>query len=361
VAEDLRIGTVAGEPEYQFGRLAFMDVADDGTIYAMDLQAAEVKVYDAQGTFLRTIGGPGQGPGEIAQGAVFVYLDPDGGLVIPDLGNRRVNRYTADGEPAGSFPISIEAGIPTVWVLDDAGRLMAQLRGMNVPGMAALEDGDPIVVYDTTGTVVDTVAVLPKGQTLAGTTEGQLSMVLFSPEPVWDLASDGAVFYAMSDQYRVLINAPDGTLSRIITRESTPKPVEERDRVAILRLMRQQYGEFGVPPAQIEQILQGVGFADFYPVFGQLFIGPEETLWVQRIRSARDMAGDAEEEIEFDPQAIGSPEWEVFDSEGRYMGVVTLPDRFQPVTVRGDHLFGIWRDELDVQYVMRVRVNIPAQ
>ncbi|MFO8174757.1 MAG: hypothetical protein R6T96_10775, partial [Longimicrobiales bacterium] len=42
VTEDLRIGTIAGEPEYQFGMVVYMDVADDGTIYVMDMQAQEV-------------------------------------------------------------------------------------------------------------------------------------------------------------------------------------------------------------------------------------------------------------------------------------------------------------------------------
>ena len=69
------------------------------------------------------------------------------------------------------------------------------------------------------------------------------------------------------------------------------------------------------------------------------------------------MAEGAEEGFEFDPQDIGSPEWEVFDAEGRYLGVVTLPERFTPVNVKGDMLYGVWRDELDVQYIMRLRLN----
>lgn len=360
VAEDLRIGTVAGEPEYQFGLISFMDVGSDGSIYVMDLQAVEVKAYDAEGNYLRTIGGPGGGPGELAQGAAFVYVDPSGGLVIPDLGNRRVNRYSQAGEPTGSFPIQIQAGIPTVWVLDDQGRLMTQLRGLNVQGIAALEEGDPIVVYDTTGAVVDTVAVLPKGQMLAETNEQQFSMVIFAPEPVWDLSTDGTIFYAMNDRFRVLVNDPQGSLVRIITKTVEPKPVEERDREAIRTAFREQMARFGAPPPQIDQFMQGLGFADVYPAFGQLFIGPEETLWVQRIRSARDMVGDTEEEFEFNAQDIGSPAWEVFDSQGRFLGVVTMPDRFRPVNVEGDYIHGIWLDELDVQYVMRLKVTRPA-
>ena len=71
------------------------------------------------------------------------------------------------------------------------------------------------------------------------------------------------------------------------------------------------------------------------------------------------MAADAEEEVEFDVLAIGSPEWEIFDSEGRYLGVVTLPEHFTPLIADGDYLYGTWTDELDVQYVMRLQVNRP--
>ena len=39
VTEELRIGELAGEPEYQFGQITFVDVADDGSIFVMDLMA----------------------------------------------------------------------------------------------------------------------------------------------------------------------------------------------------------------------------------------------------------------------------------------------------------------------------------
>jgi len=359
--EDLRIGTVAGEPEYQFGQLAFLDVSHDGRIFVTDAQAQEVRVYDSQGIHLATVGGPGGGPGELGPGAAFVMVTPDGGMVVPDLANTRVNRYGADFQPLGSFPITIEAGIPTIWSMDDAGRLMAQLRGINVQGIAALEEGDPIVVYDTTGTVVDTVALLPKGQMLEGMSEQQFSMTIFAPEPVWDLADDGSVYYALNDRFRVLVNDPQGNLVRIIRKDFSRKAVEESDQNAILRLLREQWETAGVPPAQIEQLMTGVGFAETYPAFGQFFLGPEGTLWVQRIRSARDMAEAAgEEEVEFNPQDIGSPDWEVFDGQGRFLGVVSLPNLFRPVEAVGDQIYGIWQDELDVQYIMRVRVNRPG-
>ena len=186
-------------------------------------------------------------------------------------------------------------------------------------------------------------------------------MRIFAPEPLWDLGSDGAIYTAMNDRFQILVSTPDGTLARIIRKDVERKPVEEADQNAILRALREQMAQVGAAPAQIEQFMQGIGFADFYPAFGQLFIGPGGNLWVQRIRSAREMAGGAEEEVEFDAQNIGSPEWELYDQEGRYLGVVTLPDRFAPLNAEGDDLYGVWRDELDVQYVVRVRIDRPAE
>jgi hypothetical protein len=328
----------------------------------MDGLAREVRVFDAQGAHVRTLGGPGSGPGEFSAQSFFVFLDDQGRVFVPDLLNQRVSMFNPAGEPAGSFPIQLQAGIPARWKVDASGRVMAQLRGINVEGMAALEEGDPIVVYDTTGVVIDTVALLPKGETLQDLSEGQVSILMFAPEPIWDLDDSGTVFYAMNHQYRIMVNDPMGNLIRIITFPSERKLVGEADKSAILRLMREQMATAGAPPPQIEQFLQGVGFAENYPAFNQLLVGPGETLWVQQARSAADLAEEAgEEEVEIDIQDLGSPVWDVFDSEGRYLGEITLPDRFAPVTVDGDNVYGVWADELDVQYVMRLRVNRTPQ
>lgn len=360
VEEDLQIGTVAGAEELQFGLISGMDLGSDGTIYVLDMQASQIRAFDGQGNFLFSFGGPGAGPGELSPQALGVFVDPSGDVLVIDLGNQRVNRYGADGSPKGGFRIELASGVPARWELSEDGRLMAQLRGLDVPGIAALAEGDPIVVYDTTGSVVDTLTVLPKGQTLEEISQERLSMRIFAPEPLWDLGSDGTIYKAMNDRFQILVTTPEGTLTRIIRKDVERKPVEEADQNAIRRAMREQYEQFNVPPQAIEQIMQGIGFAEFYPAFGQLFIGPGGNLWVQRIRSARDMATGGEDEVEFDPQNIGSPEWEIYDQEGRYLGVVTLPDRFTPLNAEADDLYGVWRDEFDVQYVMRVRIHRPA-
>jgi len=76
------------------------------------------------------------------------------------------------------------------------------------------------------------------------------------------------------------------------------------------------------------------------------------TTWVQRITPLSELS---EEELRVFPD---NPvrDWDVFDPIGRYLGVVTTPGRFDRMVIRGDEIYGRWRDELDVPYVVRLRI-----
>ncbi len=50
----------------------------------------------------------------------------------------------------------------------------------------------------------------------------------------------------------------------------------------------------------------------------------------------------------------------MFDSEGRYLGVVMMPERFAPQRIHGGDIYGVARDELDVQYVVKLRLIRPT-
>ena len=112
VSEDLRIGTVAGEPEFQFGLITGLDVGPDGTVYVLDMQASEIRAYDAEGNHLLSFASAGAGPGELSQQALGLFLAPGGEILAIDLGNQRVNRYSPEGESIGSFRLDISAGVP---------------------------------------------------------------------------------------------------------------------------------------------------------------------------------------------------------------------------------------------------------
>jgi hypothetical protein len=50
----------------------------------------------------------------------------------------------------------------------------------------------------------------------------------------------------------------------------------------------------------------------------------------------------------------------VFDAEGRYLGIVALPEGFEAFQFAGDAIYGVWRDPMQVEYVKRLRV-VPSE
>ncbi|MXX79056.1 MAG: hypothetical protein F4Z33_08930, partial [Gemmatimonadales bacterium] len=59
---ELSIGEVEGPDEYLFGRIGSIAVDDDRNVYVFDQQAREVRMFGPEGGYVRTLGGPGQGP-----------------------------------------------------------------------------------------------------------------------------------------------------------------------------------------------------------------------------------------------------------------------------------------------------------
>jgi hypothetical protein len=93
-------------------------------------------------------------------------------------------------------------------------------------------------------------------------------------------------------------------------------------------------------------------FADRYPRFAQVVVGPDGSLWLQQILTAEGVVEDGA----LDLQNLGSDDWYVFDPRGRYLGEFTMPRHFQPLRMIDDVLWGVQRDEFDVPAVVGYRV-----
>ena len=358
VTEELSLGELDGAAELQFGQIAAIDVAPDGTMYVLDQQAAQVRVFDATGEFVRTVGKPGNGPGELSPGTAGLLVGDGDTLHVADMMRQRIQRYGPDGEDAGGAPVPFAEGIPIVWSITPERQFVTQVRVMRMPGTpdaaAPRAPRDWLLLRDASGTVVDTLIGLESGQTLDFSGDAP-RMRLFSSEPVWALLSDGSLVHGRNDGYRLEVVDAAGTVERVVTRPFGREAVTESDREGLRRLMREAMQQQAqAPPAAIEQFISSIEFADHYPAYARILGGPGNTIWVQHIRTA---AMAEREGRTFDPQDIGAPEWDVFDREGRFLGVLTMPPRFQPLRVVDDRVYGVQRDELDVQHVVRLRVT----
>lgn len=108
LTETLRIGVLDGAPEYQFVRLRDVALDTAGTIYALDLGTAGVRVYDPTGTYLRTCGRSGQGPGEFGS-PIKLWLRGDT-LVVSDLRPLRLTRFHTTCDVISTQPLATSNG-----------------------------------------------------------------------------------------------------------------------------------------------------------------------------------------------------------------------------------------------------------
>lgn len=338
VAEDLRIGSMQGDGPEVFGSINSMEVDAAGRIWILDTQSQELRVFDANGSHVRTIGRRGGGPGEFAQ-AVHVQSGPDGNIWVVDPQNNRVSVFDTAGNyvegkhTAGGFII-----IPWPGRFDDAGRYYAPVPDMSRDFRMTLVRMDAALQpLDTLDTPED-----PKPREsfeLRSANGRMVAGVPYQGGLNWRLSPAGTVVAMLTDEYRLFEIDEEGDTLRTITREFTPLPVTAADREAAEEDMEwfvEQGGQ--VDWSKLPSIK---------PATESHFFDDEGRIWV------RVVAPREEEGRHFD----------VFDPVGRFLGTVTMPvalaNNPAPI-IRAGVIHAVTRDELDVPYVVRLRITVPG-
>jgi hypothetical protein len=350
--EELRIGGLGGELPYQFGQVGTIAVDSKGQLLVSDVHAQEVRVFSEAGTYLRSVGRPGSGPGELGMGASVVLLSPGDTLLVPDVRNRRMDRFGPDGESLASAPLRPEEGRPLRYNLNATGGMTVQLRPVGLQDGPEPDTMDAVVVIEPSGLMGDTLLRIPTGGLLGGR-----GITYFTPEPWWDVTDSLTVLYGMNHEYRIGYFDRQGSLRRIVSMPSEPKTITDRDIRAFFAYLDRAWLDAGVPPSRLAANHQRVSFAEFLPVFASFHTGYQGSLWVQPVQAPGELS-DEEIELYNFIEDFGSTEWDVFDREGRFLGNVAMPYRFTPRYFIGEKIYGVARDDLDVQYVVRLRVVV---
>ncbi len=110
-----RTGSAEGSAPYQFGRTMGALRVENGSVVVADHHSRELRLFSATGSFLQTVGGPGQGPGEL-MGLHGLYRTQGDSLVVAE--GQRWTVFGPDGdfgftrlvEPEGvAFPLVVGA------------------------------------------------------------------------------------------------------------------------------------------------------------------------------------------------------------------------------------------------------------
>lgn len=363
VVEELRIGVASGDPELQFGLITGVDADDEGNIYVLDAQASRIRVFSPDGEFLTGFGRAGGGPGELsaaqAGGAQGLFITQDGNLLVPDMGNMRMARFSPEGEALESAPLDFTQGIPLLWAASEDRVVHRQTRNMALPGMPAVGENpqDRVVRLHADGTVQDTLGSFAAGGTFSMGAGGAPEIRFFSPEPVWAITTDGRLVEGLNSEYSLRVWEPESGLTTIVRRDFTRRPVAESDRSGFRSAMTEAWSEAGMPPEMVTTMMGNVSFEENWPALAAAIGGPDGSLWVQRVDPERAMNISTAADIQ--SLQFGSSRWDVFHRDGRFLGALDLPEGFAPRRVQGDVIYGVHQDDLGVQRVVRLRVVRP--
>ena len=352
--EDLRIGATDGDDSITFGQVGEVAVDGAGNIYVLDRQARRVKVYDPDGAFLRFIGRAGEGPGELSRFPNGLMIRDDTALVVADYMRARVSIFDLEGGLLATIPVPARP-LGMSWTLDDSGDLVYRAQTIGRGDGGGFSFWDAIVKMDVEAPgALDTLLVMDYPATDLGG-PGTLRVPLIVNSPFWDRLDDGRIAWSSLDRDEVRVHAPDGRLVLIVRSDAWRKRVASRaDGETLRELLRMKLTALGGVVEAADG--PGVVFPDSFPSITAVRAGPANTIWVQRMGSveaidpvAVNAPGPAE--------AFGGGTWDVFDAEGAFVGVVRMPLRFRTMEVTSDGVYGVLRDEMDVQRVIRLRLD----
>ena len=258
LVEDLVIAPT--DPEIAFYQPYRMAVDDQHRIYVLDGGKDHIVVFDRDGTFLRTLGGPGQGPGELAgNNTVEIFGNR---VVVGDDRNRRLSLWDLSGNLIEDVPygqLRIGLGEPSTddsfvnWVITDRNedtmewtlfRYSLELEELNrytsLRAPTSLKIGDGFTPHDST------------------------ARVAYAADP------DGPVYVTRGDNYQLLAYDADGRAEWALRVAQEPPP--------FTREMRQKTLDIYYNPPEVS--INDSGWPDSLHTLDRLIVDGRGRLWV---------------------------------------------------------------------------------
>lgn len=331
------IGVREGEDHDMLHQVEDATKLPDGRIVIANGGDDELRVFDASGNWLESWGGRGEGPGEFSGLAhvdtwpgdsIIAWWGPGSSISVFDSeGNfgRSLKLETNDEDPMGFyvFPAAVTAAgsILAGQAPDIFDRVRVEIRDAEGRLQSSLGEHPGIETHR-----VESVSASGRMITMYE--------VIFGPS-VAQVPWGDLVIHTLGDRYEIKAFAEDGTLARIVRRDHAARPPTAEE---VADYIDEQVS--GYPDdiaAEQRGRYESVPVAENMPAFTSVMVDKVNHLWV--------------EEYELPGEERPGSLWTVFDAQGRVQGFVETPDGLGIFEIGGDYILGLWRDELEVEYV----------
>lgn len=322
--EDLAIGDVEDE-DYFFPRRVTLSVDDAGNIYVCDNGNRRVQQYDRNGTFVRTVGRQGQGPGEYTYPS-RLFLDKAGNPVVE--GNRSLLRYDKDGVFQEKIALK--------------GSYMRLIPGPNGTYIGstqpnALAEGGArtaVIQIGENGEPVGTIAEFPVS---ANTAARATVLHWYTNHALFARRSADSFYYGFSREYKITVADSDGGTVFVFKKKSEPLSITAEEKE-----LTTKKGVYLVSGTR--DVEKAIAFPDHRPFFASFFSDDAGHLYVIRFKSIFER----EENMS---------RVDVFSKDGIYLYEMSWP--FIPALIKNGFLYEVRENEEtgDIRVMRHTIVN----
>ncbi len=339
--EDLVVDRGA-EPFY---RLGGVDADAKGNFYVHDGGNQNIIMFDAGGSYLRTIGRPGQGPGELGLGGDIAVA---GGNLVHAARNR-INVWSAAGEPIASRNIAHTSRFSGIAGTEDGG--VVGFAVLRTPGGRR----QMVIRTDLDGRRERDYADLPpRRQLMVYQGDRGQNTGLPRPQPTFAISRSGEVYVTTGSDYEVLGLNPDAS-ARWALRVRWPRQPLTDDRIqeALAHLMSR-----GDVPAGMSGVRRSsVDWPEALPAL----MGFSSAHSHARPRPIRVDGHGHLLVFPFVPNDWDRPDQpvDVYAADGTHLFSGMIP-MIRWDAARGDHVYGVRSDPESEEYtVVRYRLREP--
>jgi hypothetical protein len=336
----LSIGLVDGDAPYLLDRVGHATTLDDGRIAIVNAGTDEVRLFDAEGRYIRTFGRSGDGPGEY-RFPIRVWQLGDS-IVVVDVTMNRITVQPLDGSSSRTVP-GVPDSRPSIAPLftDRSVILPIEERASPSPG----ESADVSMAYvrvPLDGSAPDTLLVLPNGKRVTVQFEmgGRVGRVTGPPlfeSQAYAGVLDGRLVAGSAAKPELVVIELDGGTTRIIRWTGEARPISD----AHLQTYIEERVAESDDPVALRARIAGAERADSFPRF-DVVLGGHGQLWVRPYRL---------------PGETGPYRWRVHDGDGRLIAVAEVPAGLTLYEVGPDRVLALTTDDFDVQHVVVLPVR----
>lgn len=311
--KDLTLGENKTGEEYLLPGITSFAVDDKGRIYVLVGRDSHIRVFDARGTYLRTIGRKGQGPGEFMR-PMNIQVLKDGTIFINDM--RKLIYYGPEGklikEAASTMPMFF--------------RLILDRRGdfIGIFSQPAEKFRVVLAEYDSSQKLTRTLASI----------QPSLSDMM-SANFLFDLTEDGRLIWGVSDKYELNVFNLDGKPLKKILKDYKPVTINDEEKKEMI--VKYTGGSEVLP--------EGKTFPKYFTPIEEISVDEAGSIYVRTNERAEGGHGHF---------------FDVFDPVGRFIAKVSLPAvRRLPVIWKKGTVYDVEEDKEGNRTIClyRIRTN----